>query len=103
MEFSFKYRLGQRLFFQGKNAYNVDCINKDRLSPDRIYEGRVIDCTFRNTDMTPGDLMPTSRLEESYRLLVGAQEMRVTVVAEHLRTDTSDLLPLTVTYLYDTL
>lgn len=101
MEFSFKYRLGQRLFFQGKSAEEWSCNNKDSLSPDRIYEGRVVERVFCSTDLTPDDLIPTGCTKESYMLLVGAQKMRVRVNVENLRTDSADLLPLTVTYIYD--
>ncbi len=100
----FKYRNGQRLFFQGKNASVPYCDPRiSGISLDRIYEGKVIGCEISVDDMTPDDVIPTQRTTEQYTLQVGTQKLNVIVPAEHLRENVSELTPLTITYLYNSL
>lgn len=73
------------------------------ISPDRIYEGLVIASRIEIINTATDDLVPVNRTLETYLLQVGQQKEEVEVMADHLRENCSDLTPLTITYLYNTL
>ena len=102
MPVEFKYRNGARLFFTGKNAKAPDR-GFYSLSPDRIYECLVVACRLEVINTAPKDLVPVNRTVETYTVQVGEQKEVFEVLAEHLRENSAELLPLTITYLYNAL
>lgn len=100
MSFEFKYRLGDRVFFQGKDARHLGCT---KISSERIYEGKVVESSLVLEDVTPNEILPLQRVSEDYTLSVGKHKDRIIVPANCLTRSPEELFPLTITRLYDPL
>lgn len=79
--FTFKYQLGQKLFFDGRNAEQYP------FESGKIYEGKIVGRSFSQNEEGP---------EEEYVLIAGQNRNQATVLVEHLGRTVSEVRDLNV-------
>lgn len=101
MTFDFKYRIGDHLFFQGKDALCSPCCKG--FTGDRIYQGKVVGRSIEQSDVAPYEILPVVKTNENYRLLIGKERQEVVVPANALVFTAGELTSLTITRIDDPL
>lgn len=63
------------------------------VNKEKIYEGKVIECHYHETDLTPEAWEPTAREKRTYLIECGIEKTPFLVDERHLVLSPQDLLP----------